>query len=70
MLLQLKVSVKLIYYELLVDANIVLFHVTCTTFSAKKDDIAPEAIDQEEEFKTLLEAEKERRLQELPKLRP
>jgi len=27
-------------------------------------------LNQEEEFKTLLEGEKERRLQELPKLRP
>ena len=29
-----------------------------------------DVIDQEQEFKTLMEAEKERRLQELPKLRP
>jgi len=33
-------------------------------------DVLPDTIDHEQELKTLLEAEKERRLQALPKLRP
>ena len=36
----------------------------------KAGDVVPDTIDHEEEFKTLLEAEKERRLQALPKIRP
>ena len=38
--------------------------------SNKKNDAAAETIDHEQELKTLLETEKERRLQDLPKLRP
>ena len=33
-------------------------------------DPTPEVVDQEEEFKTLMETEKERRLKELPTIRP
>lgn len=45
------------------------FQATRENLSKTNENVA-EAIDEEEEFKTLLESEKERRLQELPKLRP
>lgn len=46
------------------------FQATRESIHKTAADPAAEVYDQEEEFKTLLEAEKERRLQDLPKLRP
>lgn len=46
------------------------FQATRQDLNKTTADPATEVYDQEEEFKTLLEAEKERRLQDLPKLRP
>ena len=46
------------------------FQATRETLNKNLNSTAEEVVDEEEEFKTLLEGEKERRLQDLPKLRP
>lgn len=46
------------------------FQATRETINKTNGNEASEVYNQEEEFKTLLEAEKERRMTELPKLRP
>ena len=46
------------------------FQQTRESLQKANQDPGAEILDQEEEFKTLLEGEKERRLQDLPKLRP
>ena len=46
------------------------FQATRENMTQKAGEVVPDTIDHEEEFKTLLEAEKERRLQALPKIRP
>lgn len=46
------------------------FQATRETLNKNVNTTAEEVVDEEEEFKTLLEGEKERRLQDLPKLRP
>ena len=46
------------------------FQATRETLNKNLNNTAEEVVDEEEEFKTLLEGEKERRLQDLPKLRP